>query len=143
MAKGRSRPTSATVLPVVARVLSQPMTRQMQIDAIAEECRVPKGRAETYLERGREILARRRRSGVVERDEQLERLRRAMAQALVGGKLAVYASLEATFADVAGTKPPRRTEVTGADGGPVQIETWADLAKLGERATAPDAEDDA
>lgn len=107
---------SRAALEAVQRALSTPMTRQMQLESIAGECKVTMARAETYLTHGRRLLETRRASAVEERAEQMERLRRAAATALVGGKLAAYAAIENLYADIAGTKTPRALTVQPGSG---------------------------
>lgn len=91
------------VLPIVSRALSMPMPRDAQVDFVMAECKVTRDRAESYLTRGRKRLELRRLNGDDERDEQLERIRRAMAMCLTQKRMAAYASLEAVYARVAGT----------------------------------------
>ena len=119
---------------IVMSALSVPMTAEQCTEYVAQTASVTPARARKLIEEGRASLAKGRLDSTAQRDAQVERLQRAMGAALKEKRFAAYAALESLLADVVGTKQPRRTEITGANGGSVEIKTWGDLAKLGEAA---------
>lgn len=119
---------------IVMSALSAPMTAEQCTEYVSQTAGVTAKRARALIAEGRAFLAKGRLDATAQRDAQVERLQRAAAGALSAKRFAAYAALESLLADVVGTKQPRRTEITGADGGAVEVRTWADLAKLGEAA---------